>query len=310
MNRTAMSPELIALSHAQIREGSKSFALASLFFSKREKICAWLLYSWCRYCDDQIDQAQDAAVAVTRLRELEAKVHEAYVSPSPLPDASFEALRLLFRECGLPLQYPLDLLRGFQMDVEGYQGRSKEELLDYCYCVAGVVGLMMCHVMGVSDEKALGHAVHLGQAMQLTNISRDFDDDWRLGRVYVPGEWLIERDLRFSDFNEPHGRSHWAAFARELLKEADLKYHSGREGLDYLSLRAAWAVGIAAAIYRLIGIKVRSRAHHAWTKRCYTSRTEKAVVAVIETVKLLIRFSPRLFRKWEPIQIKSIWSHK
>lgn len=302
-----MSPELIEFSRRQIRGGSKSFAFASLFFSKRERACAWLLYAWCRYCDDQIDGAPTSEAARERLADLEHWIRRAAGSAEPLALPQAEGLRLVLRECELPIEYPLDLLRGMRMDIEGYRGRSLPELLDYCYCVAGVVGLMMCHIMGVSDRRALRHALHLGQAMQLSNICRDFDEDWRLGRVYVPGEWLAEHSLGWREFDSPTGRGLWPQFARRILELAEKKYRSGREGLSFLPFRAAWAVAIALGTYRRIGEKVRSRGPRAWDDRCFTSPTEKAVIALVETLRLWTRLFPRLLFRWKPVKIEGVW---
>ena len=63
------------------------------------------------------------------------------------------------------------------MDVEEQRYDSMDQLLLYCYRVAGAVGLMMCHVMGVRDLRALRRAAYLGMAMQITNICHDALED-------------------------------------------------------------------------------------------------------------------------------------
>ena len=68
-------------------------------------------------------------------------------------------------------------------------GRERD-LLRYAYRVAGTVGLLMCDVLNCHTREAKGHAVDLGIAMQLTNISRDVLKDARMGRRYIPGEWV------------------------------------------------------------------------------------------------------------------------
>jgi phytoene synthase len=148
-----------------------------------------------------------------------------------------------------------ELLAGMRMDVEGTRYASLEELKVYCYRVAGVVGLMMARVMGARDPRALLHARDLGEAMQLTNIARDVAEDERLGRVYLPQNWLTE-----------YGR---VATVDRLLTEAERGYVSGLQGLPYLPLRAAWAVASAAFIYRDIGQIVRARLGDTdpWLKR-------------------------------------------
>ena len=77
-----------------------------------------------------------------------------------------------------------------EMDLDLGQIDTEHELLRYCYRAAGVVGLMMCRVFGVTDQRALRHAKSLGIAMQLTNIARDVREDWQRGRCYLPQSWL------------------------------------------------------------------------------------------------------------------------
>ena len=93
---------------------------------------------------------------------------------------------------------PRGAARGMEMDVEFTRYETMDELLLYCYRVAGTVGLMMCHVMGVADPRALRHAAHLGMAMQLTNICRDVMEDWERRHLYLPDELLGARRPRAS----------------------------------------------------------------------------------------------------------------
>jgi phytoene synthase len=273
-----MSVELIRASQQSIAKGSKSFAMASLFFDPLTKQAAWHLYSWCRYCDDQIDQAQNKTEALLRLQDLRAHTSQAFRSRSG-NSSVFEALSIVAHEYKIPEKYALDLLRGMEMDVQGRTYSSLEDLLDYAYCVAGTVGLMMCPVMGLTDPAALKNAVHMGIAMQLTNIARDVDDDLKLGRIYFPEKWLHGHDIKAEDFAKVDRRV-WASLARQLVKEAQFHYELGYLGLRSLPWRAAWAVFIAAQIYSRIGNKVVARRERAWDKRCFVSAMEKILIAI------------------------------
>lgn len=295
---------LVAFSCQEIKKGSKSFAFASFFLSPRERAGAWLLYSFCRYCDDQIDHATEPKTALV---QLEQDVHETLSSLVAVANPHLEGLRLVCSEFKIPHKYPLDLLRGMRMDVEGRRYQTLEELQDYCYCVAGVVGLMMCHIMGVSHEKALDHAVSLGSAMQLTNISRDVMDDWKMGRIYFPLRWLAAADLSVAEFGSPRGQAFWAVWAEQLLNEAQNQYQHGRQGLSYLSPKAALACGIASSVYSRIGQKVLRRKSMAWHRRCFVPLYEKIVLALLEGFRLaLTRWQAQ--SSWTPTPIQNIWS--
>ena len=88
----------------------------------------------------------------------------------------------------LPRRSPEDLLDGMAMDVGAVRYRTFDELLLYCYRVAGTVGLMMAQIMGVRIPSALRRAADLGMAMQLTNICRDVAEDAARDRSYLPAD--------------------------------------------------------------------------------------------------------------------------
>lgn len=296
--------ELVRFSCNQIQKGSKSFAFASFFLNPEQRAGAWLLYSFCRYCDDQIDNSDDSEWS---LQNLEHELTEALASEVPVSNPHMEGIRLVCRDFSIPHKYPFDLLRGMKMDVQGRRYRTIEELQEYCYCVAGVVGLMMCHVMGVSDERALDHAVSMGSAMQLTNISRDVADDWRMGRIYFPMNWLAAADVDPKDFGDERGQSFWAVWTEQLLHEASLKYEHGRQGLQFLSPKAALACGIAGSVYSRIGAKVLRRKSLAWRRRVFVPLWEKVLFAFVETARLGLQ---RLWtsQPWNPKPIKIVWN--
>jgi phytoene synthase len=145
----------------------------------------------------------------------------------------------------IPKPYVQELLLGMQMDVEDTRYETLPDLLLYCHRVAGVVGLMMCHVLGARTQASLANAVHLGVAMQLTNICRDVAEDAQRGRTYLPARWLAADPT--------------ASVVARLLDEADRYYRSGERGIIALPFRAALAVRTARHVYAAIGSELRRR---------------------------------------------------
>ena len=279
-----------------IKKGSKSFFFASLFFSGETKGAAWRLYRWCRYVDDEVDSAPDLASARANLDRLTKATELAYVSRPT--DGNFLALHEIAKKYGIPAIYPQELIKGMEMDVVGYEYQTVEDLRLYSYRVAGVVGLMMCHIMGVSHPRALSHAVDLGIAMQLTNIARDVAEDYDLGRVYLPAEWLDEQGLTRSNLLDSSHAPLVHDLRLQLLDEADKYYRSGLKGLRYLPLRAALAVSIAGLVYRHIGFKIRRSAAHEIRVRAITRFHEKLNLAVLGTLGVLGLVPSRLLNPW------------
>ncbi len=244
---------------------SRSFDLASRLFprARRDEVAA--VYAWCRACDDAIDLAppREQPAALEGLRRDLASVY----AGEPRNDAVARCFQEVVRRRGIPIAYPLELLEGMAVDVGPARYAREEELLVYCWRVAGVVGLMMCHVMGVSDPRAAPRAAHLGIAMQLTNICRDVLEDLERGRVYVPSEWLSADTARELDLTaralggslSDKARSELSTAARRLLALADRYYASGDVGLAQLEPRSALAVRTARLVYAEIGREIERR---------------------------------------------------
>jgi len=255
-----------------IRRHSKSFALASRLLPPTERKRAEALYAWCRAADDAVDHASSPAAAEEALAKLHAGVEAVYTGRPVTGPAT--ALRLLVDECGLPRLYPLEMLAGFGMDAAGNRYRTADELMLYCHRVAGVVGLMMCHAFGVSDDAALPHAAHLGTAMQLTNIARDIAEDWGCGRLYLPEQWLH----RVPQPGERLNDTELAPAVRRLLDTAATFYRSGHAGMVYLSPRCRLAVRVAALVYADIGREVAQLGHRATGPRAFVSKWRKLLL--------------------------------
>ncbi|HEY4469997.1 MAG TPA: phytoene/squalene synthase family protein [Stellaceae bacterium] len=252
-------------SRDSIRRGSTSFAAAARLFDPRIREDAYMLYAWCRHCDDEIDGqimghgavGLDPVLAGRKLAELEDKTRRA-MAGEPTDDTAFAAFQRVAQRHGIPAQHPLDLLRGFRMDVEGHAYCTLQDTLLYAYHVAGVVGVMMAQVMGVRDITTLRRAADLGVALQLTNIARDVIEDAKGGRVYLPADWLGAAAESPTALTHPANRALVFAATERLLVEAEPYYASARWGLKALGFRSAWAVAAARGVYRQIGLRVRT----------------------------------------------------
>lgn len=314
--------ELTRWAQRSIARGSRSFALASRLFDPATRRRAWLLYAWCRHCDDVIDgqeggqgRVAESAPAALRLAELTERTRAA-VAAGQSDINAFGTLSAVVYETRMPKAYPLAHLAGYAMDVYERRFRHVEDTLDYCHHVAGVVGEMMAVVMGIAPENRdlLHRAADLGIAFQLTNIARDVFDDAALGRCYLPEDWLADAGIPPGDHVRPEHRGALVGIVRRLLDLADAYYASAREGARRLPRRSGRAVLSAADIYAAIGAKVRAAGPAAWDHRQGTSIAEKLrfVVSAFLTPRLTTLLPPRpqLWKKgdtpdWTPPTLTS-----
>ena len=273
---------IVATAHESIRRGSKSFAAASRLFDRRTRERAWLLYAWCRRCDDIAD-GQDHGHGMSVVADARARVHEvaalteAALAGEITGDPAFDALGIVAAETRMPHRFARDLVAGFELDADDWRPRSEDDLYRYCYHVAGAVGCMMAVVMGVDpqDEATLDRACDLGLAFQLANIARDVCEDDAVGRCYLPEEWLAEMDIPPGQHMKPPFRRRLAVLVRRLTDRAALHEASARGGTPALPFRSAWGVLAAADIYGAIGREVARRGERAWDHRVTTSATDK-----------------------------------
>ncbi len=248
--------------YSSMQRHSKSFALAAMLLPARKRDAAAVLYAWCRRADDAVDMqpAEQQRSALFALRRELALVY----STAELSTTLLCQFRAVIQRFDIPQCYPEALLDGMAMDVEGYVYASYADLTLYCYRVASTVGLMMCHVMGVTDPVALRHAAALGVAMQLTNIARDVREDWERGRVYLPRDIVLATEIEITPGTPlVPGSPVEHALARStllLLEHSEHYYREGDAGLRYLSMMDAVAVSAARHVYHEIGAVVRSQA--------------------------------------------------
>jgi 15-cis-phytoene synthase len=292
-----------------IQKGSKSFSLAARLFDPATRDAAFFLYGWCRYCDDQVDQVGASVTPEElnrRLKTLKDKTDAAF-SFAPQREPVFVALQHIVHRYDIPSHYALELIEGMAMDVRATQYTSLKELLLYCYRVAGTVGLMMAHVMGLRDEGALKHAADLGIAMQLTNIARDIIEDASMGRIYLPSAWLSEARIAPEAIAAPENREKLAILTLRLLCEAERYYRSGDEGLWHLSFRSACAVAAARNVYSEIGALLLKKGARAWDERTYVTGARKLRVVLRGILSLLRSVPARLFKPWSPAPLRVVW---
>jgi phytoene synthase len=280
---------------AVIAHHARSFSFASRLLPWPVRRDAVVLYAWCRRADDAVDEASSPEAARAELERLEAEL-ASVGRGEPQSEPLLEAFAELVVRRAMPLDYPRELLAGMRMDLEGTHYADFATLDLYCWRVAGVVGLMMCHVMGVATPVALQQAAHLGMAMQLTNICRDVAEDWQRGRLYLPNELLIQYGLGGLDrqLEGPIPSSSALPEAvRALLARADRLYTSGKQGLDALPWRCAVAIAAAAAIYADIGKALAAQGYDPNRGRAHTTSGRKLWLAVRTTLGQLWRLPQR-----------------
>lgn len=172
---------------------AKTFYLASLFLPKEKRLASYAIYAICRLSDEAVDDLTCNNHA-DKLQKLELKITDAY-SKNKINEPLLAAFQKTISNYQIPKEYFDELIKGMYMDLELKRYPDFEPLYQYCYRVAGVVGLIMLKIFGYRNKTAENYAIKLGVAMQLTNILRDIKEDFNRNRIYLPQNEMLEYNV-------------------------------------------------------------------------------------------------------------------
>mmetsp|Transcript_19166 Transcript_19166/g.32987 ORF Transcript_19166/g.32987 Transcript_19166/m.32987 type:complete len:396 (+) Transcript_19166:185-1372(+) len=268
-------------------EYAKTFYLGTQLMSPLQAKSVWAIYVWCRRTDELVDGPHASKITPKALDRWEERLDAAFEGrPYDLLDAALTATLSRFP---LEIQPFRDMVQGMRMDLIKCRYQTFDELYEYCYCVAGTVGLMTMPVMGIdpaykgSMESVYKAALALGTANQLTNILRDVGEDAReRNRIYLPLDELAQFGLTEADvLNAVHVPSQgkvddrWRKFMRFQIARARQYFADAEAGVDNLELKARWPVWSALILYRQILDAIEKNDYDNFSKRAYVSKAKK-----------------------------------
>ena len=282
------------------------YAFIALPKPKRQALCA--VYAFMRRCDDITD---DESLSLQDRRQklydwLDA-FHRAHAG-QPTDDPILLALTDTQRRFVIPVGFLDELAFGTAQDIEQglreeWEARAGaapaqaksiirydtfEELRQYCYGVASVVGLVCIRIFGYSDPAAEPLAEQGGLAFQLTNIIRDVKEDAHMGRIYLPQEDLAKFDNAADEYLSPSNPSR---FAPLLTLEADRArecYSAGEQLIPYVDEDSQPALWVLITVYRRLLEKIAATNYNVFAgKVSLTTRKKLAILAKGLLIRLL-----------------------
>jgi squalene synthase HpnC len=270
--------------HRIARSSHSNFYYAFFLLPKRRRDGLAALYAFMRLVDDVADEGNDLASKQRSLAKWRGALDEAVNAngqgrASELPGAVrvLPALVDTMRRYNMPARYLHDLISGAEMDLTVKSYPTFDRLREYCYRVAGTVGLTCTHVFGFRDARALDLAEKLGLAFQLTNIIRDVRDDCAMGRVYLPEADLAEYNVKPEDL----ARGEATLGVRELLRfEAQRAWHCYEDGAALLSLvepESRAALWLLVHTYSALLARMEDLDFAVFGERVRLSKAEKLV---------------------------------
>jgi phytoene synthase len=267
------------LSAILARRSGSNFYYSFLFLPRRKRQAIYALYAFCRTVDDAVDQGSASPSEQRRiLGEWRVELARAYGGHPTQPIALH--LAEVVRAFPVQRQHLEAILDGVEMDIDKRRYATFEELFEYCYRVAGAVGLACIEVFGYTDPRAREYAVNLGVALQLTNILRDLRADGERGRIYLPLDEL--RRFGYSEEDLLHGRytRAFGALMRFQADRAHAYFRAARAALPRADRRRLVAAEIMGAIYHALLRELEARRFRVFERRVRVSTPRKIALAL------------------------------
>jgi 15-cis-phytoene synthase len=231
------------------RKHASNLALAFVLLPKAKREGMSALYAFCREVDDVADdESTPAEQRRASLAAWRADIRRACGGEKPRFPVNRDLQPVIQQHC-LPFELFDELLRGVEMDLEIKRYDNYEELEKYCYRVASVVGLLSIEIFGYQNPACHDYAIHLGKALQLTNILRDVRSDAERGRIYLP----LAELARFQVLPEEILRLEYSPRFRELAASVARRaihfYQLAGETLPTEDRRAMIAAELMGSVY-------------------------------------------------------------
>jgi len=256
-----------------LKNHGKSFYWAGKFLKKEILEDCSILYAFCRVVDNLVDEKSNSKNNLKKFTQEYKKKNS-----KNLVINKFKKIESKYR---IPKKYILDLFYGVSLDTKNVKIKTTNELLKYSYYVAGTVGAMMAYIFNTTNSKAVKHAIDLGIAMQLTNISRDVVKDAHLKRLYLPKSFLKE-DITPEDIINNNFNKKYLFFAiKKLIYLADRYYINGNRGIKFLPKTIKFPIFLASLMYQGISKKIINYDEDEYfSKHTYLNVFEKIIMTI------------------------------
>jgi 15-cis-phytoene synthase len=269
-----------------IRNYAKSFWFASRLLPSKKRQAAWAIYAFCRYADNIVDKQRlrTNSEIISEIDYLRNEITIAYRTGESEHPALAEFIRVAM-EYKIPVEYPLDLLKGIEMDLTPKQFQNFDELYIYCYRVASVVGLMMTYILGFKNSEALIYAEKLGIGMQHANILRDIKEDKLMGRIYLPVNELNQFSVSADDIFSERFSDNFIELMKFQVNRANQYFRDADLGIAMLDRDARFSIYSASRIYNGILKKIEKNGYNPFLGRVYVPTSKKLSILVGELIK-------------------------
>jgi phytoene synthase len=258
------------------RTRAKNFYYSFVLLSKQQRKAMCAIYAFMRYCDDLSDEPGASRAAIDQWRAELDEALEGRFSDHPL----WPGFHHTVRRFGIPHEYFHQMIDGVSSDLEPRCIETFDELYQYCYHVASVVGLTIIHIFGFDTRSALPLAEKCGVAFQLTNILRDIREDAEKDRIYIPAQDLRRFGVTADDLRAGRRDEPFLRLMRFEAARARQYYTESAALLELIHPRSKGSLQALIAIYSRLLERIEGTNYDVFTRRVRLSLFEKSWIVV------------------------------
>jgi phytoene synthase len=258
------------------RTRAKNFYYSFVLLSKQQRKAMCAIYAFMRYCDDLSDEPGASKAAIDKWRAELDQALQGRFSDHPL----WPGFHHTVRRFGIPHEYFHKMIDGVSSDLEARQIETFDELYQYCYHVASVVGLTIIHIFGFDTRSALPLAEKCGIAFQLTNILRDIREDAEKSRIYIPAEDLRRFGVTEEDLCAGRRDDKFLRLMRFEAARARRYYDESAPLLELIHPRSKSSLQALIAIYSRLLERIEGTNYDVFRRRVRLSLFEKSWIVV------------------------------
>jgi 15-cis-phytoene synthase len=268
------------------RREAKNFYFSFLTLPKEKQNAMCSIYTWMRKLDDYADDAPSLDDARKAVESWKRRTHQALDKGDfSDEDMIWPSFAETVKRYSIPLKYFDEIVLGALMDQEKQRYETFEELYQYCYRVASVVGLVSLCVFEYKDKSTEQHGEWLGIAFQLTNILRDVSEDAQRDRIYIPREEL----KKFGIAEDQVLKNQWSAEMYDLLKffgeRAETYYQKAQPVIGQVSKDSRPTLAIMEEIYHGVLKEIQKKDYRVFDNRARVPTWKKLLIVAKHFIK-------------------------
>ena len=236
----------------------------------------YALYAFCRYCDDIADSEISQSNKIQSLnqvkQDLKNSSKQEYIYP-----ALFDSIN----KFSIPKQYFYTLIEGMEMDISMKSHttpyKTINDLMEYCYKVSSVVGLMCIEIFGYHSKAANKYAIQLGYAMQITNITRDIFEDMEIGRIYIPKEDFLRNGYTKNELQNYIKNDGYKNIIKLQISRARAFFLESKKLLPLIPIKSRFCIAALIEIYSKLLDLIEKNNYDLSADKIKLSKTEKTI---------------------------------